>query len=610
MKYMFNPIPGLILVLFSSGYCLGQQHVHLPDNLKRQLKLQCILCRQHPYDSSRLIALKDNAGNYQVNFHNSIVALINEDLDSAYAYTLNTITQVDSVADKSVYQYAYFIKAKILYYKKIFPEATAEYLHLLTVSLPDEVIRSNIYTNLGEIYMQKKNFVAALDYFNTWQRLYGDSGDLYSYKTVHQNKGLCFFYSGRYKEAEDSYLKTIAIGQQLQDTLTLAIAYANLANLYYARMLDSKAIPRFQQSLMYAQRAGDLEILKDANLNMAVVEENRNRLKEALVYRKQYEKLQDSIWNRDNIWKLTSQERKFDAQLNENKIQLLEQQATLRSNELKTRNWQRNTLFAAAIALLIIVGLIYNAYRLTAKKNLLISRQKEELDVLNKTKDRLYSIVAHDLRSPVYSLKKNLANARRALSQNLLGEADTALSNAQTTAVNTYALLDNMLHWALTQTNQLFFRPEKLQLAVIVKQVCYDYLPYAALKDIGIQQTVPDDVYIQADLNSLKIILRNLLDNAIKYTRPGGHIQIAATVDANTCCLQVKDTGIGMNETILSAVFNNTGEKLQQDANGFTSLGFGLDLCKLMAEKNNGTIHINSTKDIGTEADIYLPLMA
>ncbi|HWK04468.1 MAG TPA: tetratricopeptide repeat-containing sensor histidine kinase [Puia sp.] len=607
---MFKTIPVLMLVLFSRNKCFGQQHVHLPDNLKQQFKLQCIFCRQHPYDSSTLIALNGNTNNSQVNFHNSIVALINGDLDDAYTFTLNTITHIDSVADKSVYHYAYFIKAKILYYKKLYAEATAEYLRLLTIPLPDEVIKSNIYTNLGEIYMQEKNFTVALNYFNTWQQLYGGNGDLYSYKTVSQNKGLCFFYLNRYKEAEDSYLKTIAIGQQLHDTLALAIAYANLANLYYTQLLDSKAIPSFQQSLVYAKKTGDIEILKDANLNMAVVEENRKRFKEALVYRKQYEQLQDSIWNRDNIWKLTSQERKFDAQLNENKIQLLEQQATLRSNELKTRNWQRNTLFAAAIALLIIAGLVYNAYRLKARKNLLISKQKEELDLLNKTKDRLYSIVAHDLRSPVYSLKSNLAGARNALSQNLISEADTALGNAQTTAVNTYALLDNMLHWALTQTNQLFFRPEKLQLAVIVKQVCYDYIPFASLKNISIQQNVPVDVYIQADLNSLKIILRNLLDNAIKYTQPGGSIQITATVEVNKCCLRVKDTGIGMNETILSAISDNTPGKLQQDANGLTSTGFGLDLCKLMAEKNNGTIQINSKKDIGTEADIYLPLIA
>ena len=219
MKHMFNTLPVLLLVLFSYNRCSGQQRVHLPDNLKRQLRSQCIFCRQHPYDSSRLISLNGSPNNYQVNFHNSIVALINGDLDDAYTYTLNTITHADSIADKTVYQYAYFIKAKILYYKKIFPEAIAEYLRLLAVSPPDEVIRSNIYTNLGEIYMQEKNFPAALDYFNTWQRLYGNSGDLYSYKTVSQNKGLCFFYSGRYKEAEESYLKTIS-----RTTTTRAVA--------------------------------------------------------------------------------------------------------------------------------------------------------------------------------------------------------------------------------------------------------------------------------------------------------------------------------------------------------------------------------------------------
>jgi len=603
MKCLPNGVLAIIPLLFFASIGFAQTFTFLPGNIKHLFALHCLVCRQNPNDSAKLVVACPGININQANFHNCIVEFNSGNLDEAYSAALVVITH----ADEALLDYAYFLKAKILYYKGLYTAAIEEYLHLLTRTIPSSTLKYNIYTNLGEIYLAQSDFSKALYYFNYWQKLYGSNGDAYSSATICQNIGLCLFNLGKLAEARVSFLKGIGLAKQINDVRQLSTAYANLANFYYAQFDDADAIPCFQQSLAYAKQAGDTEILKDANLNMAVVEENRNRFKDALAYRKQYETLKDSIWNRDNIWKLTRQERKFEAQLNANKIQLLEQQAALRSNELKTRNWQRNTLFVAALALLIIAGLVYNAYRVKAKKNLLITNQKEELALLNKTKDRLYSIVAHDLRSPVHSLKTNLANVKRALAENEISTAQTALGNAQTTAMNTYSLLDNLLHWALNQTGELFFKPEKVQLAVIVKHVCYDYQPLAELKDICIKQAVPGGVFVEADPNSLKIILRNLLDNAIKYTAPGGCINITCIASEGLYCMQLSDTGIGMSEAQLNAIFRNTAEKLQRDTEGLTGTGFGLGLCKAMAEKNKGFLKITSQQGLGTTVEICLP---
>ncbi|RXK86885.1 tetratricopeptide repeat-containing sensor histidine kinase [Filimonas effusa] len=599
MKYLCKLAVAIVSVIFiGTAFAHAQQTVRLPVNLKQRLIAVCDVCQHKP---------GSNTG-YRQGLHHSIEALLSGELDSAYTHALYAITQTDTGSDGSGRQYAYFIKAKVLYYKKLYTQAIAEYKQLLGNAQLDTIIRSNIYTNLGECYLELSDFKQALHYFDSWKQTFQKYNDLYSASAVYQNSGLCLFHMERYAEAENDFKQTLTVNEQLRDTFGLAMNYMNLANLYYNQYLDSKAIPCFEKSLLFAKRAGDLEALKSAYLNMAVVEENRNRFKEALQYRKQYETLHDSAWNRDNIWKLASQEKKFTAQIKENKIHLLEQQALVSNAQLKTQRWQRNTLLAVAIGFLAIAGFSLVAYTITRRKNKIIVEQKDALDLLNKTKDRLYSIVAHDLRSPIYSLKTNLAKIKTALSKGVMSETNEVLANAQHIAGNTYALLDNLLNWTLSQTNQLLFHPQRLQLQAIVQQVYFDYQPIAANKQIELQQSVPPGYFIKADLNSMKIVLRNLLDNAIKYTPAGGRVSITATGNSTQCSLQIEDTGIGMDEQLLAGLQTEGETGVQQDADGNTSTGFGLNLCRVMVQKNNGSLHISSKKNAGTQVDLLFPL--
>lgn len=596
--------PVLLLALFVHWHA-GAQSLHLPFGVIQRLRQQCPVCLRHPYDSLKLLA--GNAGAYDTSFHNSILSLESGYLDEAYQYALNTLALPESGGNTALYLYARFIKAKVLYYKHLYREAATEYQQLLNKTTTDSVLISNIYANLGEIFLEQRDFEKALTWFNNWQRLFLTGADYIAAKSYYQNKALCLFHLGKYKESEPIFFTTVALEQAHHDTLGLAVSYTNLANLYYEQYLDAKAIPYFEQSYRYAQRAGDLKVVKDATRNMAVVEENRKKYPAALQYRKQYEKLQDSTWNRDQVWQLAARERKFSVQLNENKIKLLEQQAQLREAVLKTRNWQRNTLLGAALAFLVFSGFAGYAYRVKVRTSAVIARQKEELSVLNETKDRLFSIVAHDLRSPVYALKTNSSKIKSAIARNEFAEATQVAGATEKTAANTYHLLNNLLHWALCQTGQLFFRSEKIHLAAIMEQVCYDFVPLAEIKNIQLDWNIPAAVFITADLNSVKIILRNLLDNAIKYTPANGSIAITAGTVKNHCRIQVNDNGIGMEPATMASIASRCGTAAQTDTQGNRSTGFGLWLCKLLVEKNQGSLEINSKKGQGTRIDIYFP---
>lgn len=605
MRYRPLYVPVVLLVFFflSRSYA---QPAHVPASVIQHLRQQCSICMKKPADS--LLLVTGTPDQYTAHFHNSLLALQQNYLDEAYAHSLQTIAGLEGRQDSSLYQYAYFIKAKVLYYKHLYQESIAQYQFLLKSYAKDPVIISQVYSNIGEAYLEQGNYTLALQYLMDWQRLFLLGADFVSTKNYYHNKALCLFHLEKYPESEALFLKNIELEKQNKDSLGLAISYMNLANQYYNQFLDSKAIPYFKLSLLFAKNAGDLSVLKNAYLNAAVVDENRKLYPSALAYRKQYELLQESSWNRDQVWKLAAQERKFASQLNESKITLLQQEADLRDAALKVRSRERNTLLIAAIAFLLLAGIVYYAYRVKVKTSRIITQQKEELALLNTMKDRLFSIVAHDLRSPVHAIKTNIAGIQSALSDQNPGEVQILTDRVARTATNTWSLLDNMLHWALGHTNQLFFRPEKLHLATVINQVCYDYLPLAHAKDIHLDKNIPPTIFMLADLTSTRIILRNLLDNAIKYTHQQGSIIFEAAIREQQCCIQVKDTGIGMDDTILQAVTNREWQRIREDTQGNRSTGFGLELCKMMAERNQGSLTITSNKETGTTVQVCFPL--
>ncbi len=605
MKYPAPYVPVVLLVFFFISRSYAQPS-RIPASLIQHLRQQCSLCIKKPADTALLVTGKPDQ--YGVHFHNSLVALQQNYLDEAYTYSLQTIAALENKKDTALVQYAYFIKAKVLHYKHLYQESIAQYQLLLEKHARDAAIISQIYSNMGEAWLEQEQYEKALQWLASWEQLFLSGADFVSTKNYYHNKALCLFHLEKYPESEALFLKNIELEKQNKDSLGLAISYMNLANQYYNQYLDSKAIPYFKLSLLCAKSAGDLSILKSAYLNAAVVDENRKLYPSALAYRKQYELLQDSSWNRDQVWKLAAQERKFSSQLNENKITLLQQEADLRDAALQVRSRERNTLLIAAIAFLLLAVFVYYAYWVKVRTSRIITQQKEELGMLNTMKDRLFSIVTHDLRSPVHAIKTNIAGIQSALSDHNAHEVQLLTDRVARTATNTWSLLDNMLHWALGHTNQLFFRPEKLHLATIINQVAHDYLPLAHAKDISLDKSIPAAIFILADLTSTKIILRNLLDNAIKYTHQQGAITIGAAITEQQCCIQVKDTGIGMDEAVLQAVANKEWQRIREDTQGNCSTGFGLELCKMMVERNQGSFTIMSNKKTGTTVLVCFPL--
>ncbi len=418
---------------------------------------------------------------------------------------------------------------------------------------------------------------------------------------IENNLGLKYLHSKEYSKAETYLLKSIASQEQEQDTLNLIAGYGNLASIYYEQMKDDKAIPYYLKAYQLSKQTNDFKAKRNASLNMSIVEENREDYKRALKYNIEYHKWADSVNSEIN-------ELEVERLENELNIQAKEKEVTVLQAENKAKVVERNGLLYTALVLLVLLGTTIYFYKEKIKTNKVITAQKEDLNELNTTKDKLFSIVSHDLRSSVNALKTSNAKLLENVEAKNLEQLDGLLQTNSSIVNGAYNLLDNLLNWALLQTKQSYFEIEPLRLYSIVEQVAYNYKPLMLDKVITFENNVLKSSRVNADQESLKIILRNLLDNAIKFSKANGFIKIY-TEDTNKGYydLVIEDSGIGIDEITIEDLLKESTLLPKKGNKKEKGTGLGLQLCKSMAKKNKGHFKIESKINEGTKMIISLP---
>ncbi|HPI20386.1 MAG TPA: PAS domain S-box protein [Candidatus Kapabacteria bacterium] len=245
------------------------------------------------------------------------------------------------------------------------------------------------------------------------------------------------------------------------------------------------------------------------------------------------------------------------------------------------------------------------------QKNALIEELndiKNRLEITNSEKDKFFSIIAHDLRSPFQGflgLTKLMAEDLDNMSMKDMRELSNDMQNS---ANNLFKLLDNLLQWSRLQRGAMDFKVDSINIHQIVQQNINISLETAKQKNIKLINSVPAEIYAVADYQMINTVVRNLLSNAIKFTNKNGNILIGAnSTPEKIVCVFVKDDGIGMDKQILSDLFKIDKKVTRPGTSGETSTGLGLLLCKDFIEKNNGSIWVESEVDKGSTFFFTLP---
>jgi PAS domain S-box-containing protein len=257
-----------------------------------------------------------------------------------------------------------------------------------------------------------------------------------------------------------------------------------------------------------------------------------------------------------------------------------------------------------------VVALVGVATDITERKKVekQLEKYSEDLKRSNDAKDKLFSIISHDLRSPFNSILGFL---------NILTEEHNTISEVEKksfildlkkTSENTFELLENLLTWSQTQTGGIKVNPIYFDLSAIVDVQFDVFKNAAASKNINLTNHITNETNVYADRDMVKTIFLNLINNAIKFTRPGGNINVNAAVKNNDVEISVEDNGVGIEEPVLLNMF-----KLDKSHSTLGTLkekgtGLGLLICKEFAELNNGKIWAESEAGKGSVFIFTLPI--
>ena len=232
---------------------------------------------------------------------------------------------------------------------------------------------------------------------------------------------------------------------------------------------------------------------------------------------------------------------------------------------------------------------------------------EQQLQELINTKDKLFSIIAHDLRGPIANFQlvlelmtNNEIEIDEKLKTNFLNELKKA-------SKNTGNLLENLLNWSRSQTNFIKIKPKTFEINSLIRDAI-DLTRYMAnLKSIEIISNLPNDLKVYADIDSINLIIRNLLNNAIKFTPVNGVIHITGFLQKNQVIIEFEDNGTGINKDVLNDLFNPKTFYSTYGTNNEKGSGIGLILCKDFAIRNNGDILAESVFGKGSKFSLILP---
>ncbi len=486
--------------------------------------------------------------------------------------------------------------------------------------------------NLGGLNSTTGNLELAERYISDALELAIAIGNVRNQLTSHLNLAIVNNQTENYSAAEQNLLRVIEIANQMGIQFSVIQAYNNLGDTYRGMGDYERSLGMYEESLRMSREnnitpgvyfnllglARLYDEMGDLNRSIEFYEDAReyasffptteqlipvlNSLAElyaqigdttlAFSALSRYSAIQDSLSQTERDQAVSRQEVLLGLRV-ERETREIAEEALLQE---RRSNFIITTLLF--VLLVILAGLIFLFVK-KHKANKLLRVRTEELAKANQDKDKLLSLLSHDLRTPLSGLQGVIELIRYShIDKN---ELKTSLDHIDATLQKEINTLTNYLQWAKNQKFGIKVQLESVNLFDLVKDVIDESIKIAQKKGVTIQNRLPEDLTVLADSQMTTIILRNLLSNAIKYTRGDDQILLDATIDQenNSVTLKVKDHGMGINPKIKDHIFE-TFHSSEEGTDGETGTGLGLSICKEFAEKQNIGIHFESEQGKGT----------
>ena len=505
----------------------------------------------------------------------------------------------------------------------------------------DPILEGDVYTNIAGVYNSNENYTNSITYYQKALSLYGNEIDSLRLAGIYINYGYASYKAGLYDSAINQSRRAIAYSGASEFALVKAYAQANLALALAKKDRFNEADTQLEKAIKLMESQGDKYGLSDCLIEIGGIYVHEGRLADginklergykialehdlkeqiqngakhlfyafqqlgelgtAIHYQTQYYQYRDSLINAKQIRKLADLRTEHEVGRKQAELDLI-------TAEKRNQQIILYAIAGGAVLVFALLAVVYKNYRDKNKINKILEQQKKQLEALNQTKDKFFSIVSHDLRGPVSAFSGISRLIKYAAEDKNEDELVEIADHIDETTSHLSGLLDNLLNWAMQQQGHFPYIPEKLNLKELLEEIAGIFQNMARSKQIDLIISAADNVEIWADRNTTMTILRNLTNNALKFTPEGGAVNIIGDQEGEYVKISVKDTGIGMSPEKLQKLFDLEDKQSKYGTAGEKGLGLGLQLVQEFVELNKGEVEVKSVMNKGSEFIIKLPL--
>jgi signal transduction histidine kinase len=465
------------------------------------------------------------------------------------------------------------------------------------------------YYNLAEYDSSKIYYNKALDLFRQLKNLKREAIALNNIANIYVNVGDSLDLAMAY------YQQAMQVFDDLNDYRSKAFVLEGLGCVYRELGNFQQAISTFKESLELAEKHRLGFYLQQLNFyDLSLTYERMKRTQDAYQSFKLYGQYKDSLLQEERTNQVAELEKKYQTQQKEAEIQRLN--ASRQIDQLRLKRDEELRIFGIATILLLAVAVSVvsvgyfnkkHTNKLLGQKNFKIEEQRKELEKLNAAKDKFFSIIAHDLKNPFHTILGFSYLIDKEYDRFSDVEKRKYAAEINRSANSIFRLLQNLLDWARSQTESLKYNPQVLDLKEVYENIQSLLKPLAEQKQIQLLTEIPDGTEVFADPVMLETTLRNLVNNAIKFTHENGWVKMIVKNARGIVEVCVEDNGVGISQEDMDNLFRIDSKVKRKGTHQEDGTGLGLIICEEFVKKNGGSIRAESQSGKGSRFCFTVP---
>lgn len=458
------------------------------------------------------------------------------------------------------------------------------------------------YEQIAIIHLESGNYQSAYNYIDSTLQIYTISNSSLGISNSYRKFGMLAYRMGDYNSAMRYLEESLATKIEIGDLLSMPTIYQYMGLCMIGQGRTEEGFASLRRGLDYAVSNNQTKIQLNIYSDLTSAYLARNDLVNAIECQSMQIEIQNQLLSGGANIKLEQLQTIYE--LDRQNAQILELET---QNEINSLLIKQHRILQLIMVAGILIALLFSIALIWFYKRIQITNHK--LKETNAAKDKFFAIISHDLRGPTVSLAAFIQHLSETSDEYSPQELKGLLVKLNKSAESMSLLLDNLLLWAQSQLSKIEFNPVELKLTDVIQASTKELMQTADNKQIDIRFDLEDNIRIMADSMMVQTIMRNILSNAIKFTKRGGSVIInSATTDPYHAIISITDSGVGIEKSAISQLFDISGTPHTTGTEDEKSSGLGLVLVKEFIDRNHGTINIESQKDKGTVVTITLPM--